>query len=138
MSEGQISLQVITPRRIALECGVSSLVVPGQAGQMGIWPRHAPAMVALKPGIMRYRDDNGMGTMVVHGGFVEVYRDRVVILADAAELPHEIDIERAREARRRAEKRLEEGGEEVDYARARAALERALARLTLAERASDA
>lgn len=129
-----ISLQVITPRRVVEECQVSSLVVPGSGGQMGIWPRHAPAMVALKPGILRYRIDQEQHQLSIGGGFVEVNRDQAVILADAAERIDEIDVKRAQAARRRAEERLRKpaGDEEVDHARAMAALERALARLRLA------
>ncbi len=137
MSE-PISLQVITPRRVVERSRVRSLVVPGQNGQMGIWSRHAPAMVALNPGLLRYRREDGVHLIAVHGGFAEVYRDRVVVLADAAELPHEIDIERAQAARRRAEERLQgASSEDIDQTRARAALERALARLRLAERTGD-
>ncbi len=128
-----ISLQVVTPRRVVEECQVSSIVVPGSDGYMGIWPRHAPAMVALKPGILRYRIDQEQRSLAISGGFVEVNRDQAVVLADAAERPDEIDVQRALAARQRAEERLRKpDSDEVDYTRAMAALERALVRLRLA------
>lgn len=132
MSEGTMNLQVVTPMRVVDECYSRSVVVPGRDGHMGIWPRHAPAMVALRPGILKYRAEDGMRVMAIGGGFVEVNENQVVVLADSAERPDEIDVERALAARQRAEERLHDAGDEVDHVRARAALERALVRLRLA------
>ncbi len=132
MNSPSLDLQVVTPRRVVDQCRATSVVVPGTLGHMGIWPRHAPAMVALRPGMLRYRVGDESRLMAIGGGFVEVSADQVVILADSAERPDEVDVERALAARQRAERRLSDPSGDVDHARARAALERALARLRLA------
>ncbi len=110
----------------------------GVEGYFGVWPAHAPFLTSLGSGEVTYRAGREEHRLAVHGGFAEVGRDRVIILADTAELPEEIDVARARRARERAEQRLAgKTGEETDYARALAALNRALVRLQLAGRASS-
>ena len=110
------------------------MVAPGIEGELGILPHHAPLLTALQPGELRIKKDGEEESMAVTGGFLEVRRDRVIILADAAERVEEIDIERAEAARRRAEERLRTRGEGVDVAGAEAAMKRALMRLKVARR----
>jgi len=114
--------------------GVDEVVAPGVAGELAVLPRHAPLLTMIKPGVMRILKGGEEIEMAITGGFLEVRQDRVTILADAAERAEEIDVVRAEEARRRAERILEERVAEEDLARAAAALQRALLRLKVAER----
>lgn len=128
-----VIFEVVTPERKILREEVESVVVPGAEGYLGILPRHTPLLTTLKPGVVHYRTAGGKTErLAVSGGFMEAGPDRAVILADTAELASEIDAERARQARERAEKRLRERPPGLDVARAEAALARSLARLKAA------
>jgi F-type H+-transporting ATPase subunit epsilon len=109
---------------------------PGTDGRLGILPSHAPLLASLRPGELRLqpRDDDEEISIAIGGGFIEVSKDRVIVLAHSAERATEIDTQRAVEARARALDRLQSRGHDVDTARARAAMERAEARLRVAER----
>ncbi|MHC5212481.1 MAG: ATP synthase F1 subunit epsilon [Planctomycetota bacterium] len=112
-----------------------SVVVPATKGSMGILPRHAPLMSSLEVGLTRVREPGGAEHRFVTGsGFVEVHRNRVLVLVDFGDLPERIDIRRAEEARERAKARLRTPQETVDRVRAEAALQRALMRLRFAGR----
>ncbi len=116
---------------------VDEVVVPGSEGYFGVLPGHAPLLSTLGVGEVSYRHGREEHYLAVMDGFAEVRGDRVIILAESAELPEEIDRERAERSRQRAEQRLagrSGGPDEVDYARALAALSRALARLQVASR----
>ncbi len=133
------TLQIITPSSVLLEReDTEFLLLPGEGGELGVLPGHAPLLSGLKIGEASARftgaDEDQFQYIGISGGFVHVRPDCVVILADAAELAEDIDIERARQARQRAEKRLAEAAHETDVARAEAALARAMNRLTVAER----
>ena len=108
------------------------MVVPGRQGLLGVLPRHSPMLVILRPGVLVFRRDGTKERMAVSGGVCQVLENRVLVLADAAELAQDIDVLRARAARDRALSRLRSRSAEVDEARARAALERAMARLRAA------
>lgn len=127
-----IQLEVVTPERLVEAVGVESLVLPGADGFIGVLKDHAPMVARLKAGPLRVRVDGKVRRFAVSGGFFEVAGNRAIVLADAAERAEEIDIERARAARDRALARLRTRGEDVDYVRARVALERALVRLKTA------
>lgn len=126
---GPITLQLVTPERVVSSLDVEALIVPGSQGYLGILPDHAPMVVQLKAGPVVVRAGGSMRRFAVTGGFFEVADNKAIILADAAERAEEIDVERARAARDRALARLRSKQEDIDYSRARAALERALARL---------
>jgi F-type H+-transporting ATPase subunit beta len=118
-------LEVVTPQRRILTVEVESVIAPGAEGYLGILPRHAPLLTTLKPGVVYYRKVGGKTErMAVSGGFMEAGPDKVIILADTAELSWEIDVERARRAKERAEKRLRERYAGLDVARAEFALQR--------------
>ncbi len=103
-------------------------------GELGVLPRHAALATTVKPGLVKIKLEDGTERFIpVTGGFVEVVPTRVTILADAAELPAEVDVERARSAKERAEQRLTKLPDGVDVARAEASLKRALTRLEAAE-----
>ncbi|MGI9952094.1 F0F1 ATP synthase subunit epsilon [Moorellaceae bacterium AZ2] len=132
VARGPFSLEVITPERVLLSTEASSLVAPGVLGYLGILPGHAPMVTLLVPGVITYREGGQEKRLAVSGGLLEVVDDRVVILADTAEKAEEIDVERARRAKERAERRLKERPPGVDLVRAESALKRALARLKAA------
>ncbi len=131
----RVRFELATPTRLVVTAEVEEVVAPGVEGYFGVWPGHAPFLASLGTGLVSYRDGGREHVLAVNGGFAEVRPDRVIILADTAERPEEIDVARAQRARERAEQRLAgKGGEEVDYARALAALNRAATRLQLASR----
>lgn len=131
----EIHLEIVTPDRQVARDKVIAISVPGKEGYMGILPGHAPLLSLLKVGELSYTQGNVTHYLAVNWGFVEVLGDRVIVLAETAERAEEIDIDRARQAKQRAEERLGKVSDsEVDMNRARTALERAMARLEVAER----
>lgn len=129
-----IKLEVVTAEKLLFSEDVTSVLAPGEDGQLGILPHHAPLMTILKPGELIVKRGSEELFLSVTGGFLEVRPQQIIVLADAAELPEEIDIDRAREAKKRAEERLRTKSPEIDHARAEAAFSRALIRLKVAER----
>jgi len=126
----RLTLEVATPSRSIISEQVDEVVVPGVEGYFGVLPGHAPLLSTLGIGDLTYRFGRDERHVAVAGGFCEVRNDKVIVLADTAELPQEIDRARAERARDRAEQRLTgRSGEDVDYTRASAALARALNRL---------
>jgi F-type H+-transporting ATPase subunit epsilon len=120
---------------------VEEVVAPGTEGYFGVLPGHAPFLTTLGSGEVCYRHGRDERCFAVSGGFAEVTGERVIILAETAELPEEIDRPRAERAKQRAEQRLSGKSpfgttEEIDYTRAAAALARATARLQAAMRAN--
>src|SRR5436190_23909025 len=131
----RITLEVATPSRLVIGEQVDEAVVPGIEGYFGVLPGHAAFLTTLGIGELMYRIGRDEHYLAVSGGFAEVRNDKVIVLADTAERPEEIDRTRAERARERAERRLAgRVEEEVDYERALAALARALARLLTAGR----
>lgn len=128
-----LRLEVVTPQRRVLETEAESIIVPGVDGYIGFQANHAPLVAGVGVGIVEFGPEHGKKERIaVSGGFVEVAGNRVCILADAAERSEEIDVERARAAKERAERRLRSRDEEIDRARAEASLRRALNRLRAA------
>jgi len=99
---------------------------------IGIWPKHAPLVTAMKIGVVRVVKDGEEIQIAISDGFMEVQPDRVNLVVRTAELPEQIDVDRAEAAKERAEKKLEKDHENIDFARAEASYERALARLKAA------
>jgi len=129
-----LTLEVATPTRLVVAETVDEVVVPGSEGYFGVLPGHAPLLATLGIGELMYRKDTAQYHLALTGGFAEVRNDKVIVLAENAERPDEIDRERAQRAKERAERLLNGREPEVDYARAQAALERALIRLQVAGR----
>src|SRR5436305_15198765 len=128
-------LEIVTPERLAYSGEVDSVQVPGSEGELGILPHHAPLVSMLGIGELRIRTGGSEELFAIAGGFVQVRPDKVVVMAETADMASEIDLERAQEAPREAERALSEGFEEpADLARARASLQRALLRIRVAER----
>jgi len=134
VAEG-LTLEIATPARLVVSDVVEEVVAPGIGGYFGVLPGHAPFLTTLGVGELTYRKGREEYHLAVAGGFAEVRNDKVIVLVDSAERPEEIDRARAERARERAEQRLSGRTEgEVDYARAMAALSRALTRLQVAGR----
>lgn len=132
--------ELATPTRLLVSTEVDEVVAPGTEGYFGVLPGHAAFLTTLGSGEVCYREGREERCLAVSGGFAEVNGERVIILAETAELPEEVDRARAERAKERAEQRLAGRSprgtpEEIDYARAAAALARALARLQAASRA---
>lgn len=128
-----ILLEVVTPERSIVSEQAQIVMAPGSLGEFGVLSGHTPFLTSLKVGTLKYTDAGGSERAVfVSGGFAEALPDRVTVLAESAERRKEIDVQRAQAARQRAEERLEKEADDIDYVRAKAALERALYRLRLA------
>jgi F-type H+-transporting ATPase subunit epsilon len=127
-------LEIVTAERMVFSEDVSALVAWGVEGQLGILPHHAPLMTILQPGDLMIRKEREEEYLAISGGFLEVRPDKVIILADACERADEIDVARAEEAKKRAQKTMRAAPLTVDAASAEVALRRSLARLKVAER----
>ncbi|MFC1921199.1 F0F1 ATP synthase subunit epsilon [Chloroflexota bacterium] len=128
-----IKLDVVTAERLVYSDEVDILLAPGIEGQLGILPNHVALMTMLKAGEMIARKSDDEIVWAISGGFLEVKPDRIIVLADTAERDDEIDLQRAEEAKRRAEERLKERITTIDASRAEAALQRSIARLKVGQ-----
>jgi F-type H+-transporting ATPase subunit epsilon len=129
-----IRLEVVTPEKEVVNEMVQIVMAPGSLGEFGILAGHTPFMTSLNTGSIHFRDQSGNDQHVfVSGGFAEALPDKVTVLAESAEKTDDIDLNRAKAAMERAEKRLEDRSkEDIDFVRAKAALERAIMRIKLA------
>ena len=129
-----IDLQIVTPDRMLVHEPVDEVEIPGTEGYFGVLPGHTPLLASLAVGELWYRKGQEKTFLSIAFGFAEVLPDRVTILAQLAERAEDIDVNRAEDARKRAESRLSQPKSEIDYERARAALQKSLARLQVASR----
>jgi F-type H+-transporting ATPase subunit epsilon len=130
MAADSIQLVIVTPVRQLLGESVVEAQLPGADGYLGILPGHAPLITELGIGELTYRTSGGQsGLLAVIRGFAEVLPDRISVLAEIAERAEEIDVKRAQEALKRAQELIAKGGDNVDWDRASAALQRALVRI---------
>jgi len=128
-------LEIVTPERLAYSDTVDAVVLPGSEGELGVLPHHAPLLTMLGVGELRIRKSGAEESFAIVGGFLQVRPDRVVVMAETADMASEIDLEKAQQARRDAEQALESGYTEgADLSAARAALQQALLRIRVAER----
>jgi F-type H+-transporting ATPase subunit epsilon len=128
-------LEIVTPERLAYSDTVDAVTLPGSEGELGVLPHHAPLVTMLGLGELRIRKGGEVESFAIAGGFLQVRPDKVVVMAEMADMAADIDVEKAAEARKEAEKALEGGFDEgADLAQARAALQVALLRQRLAER----
>ena len=104
-----LHLEIVTPERLAYSDTVDSVVLPGAEGEMGVLPHHAPLLATLGVGELRIRKGGEEEFFAIAGGFVQVRPDKVVVMAETADMASEIDVEKAQEARREAERALESG-----------------------------
>ena len=129
----KIRLKLVTPGRLLLDEEVDEVTAPGALGEFGVLPKHISFLTLLEVGEMSYKQGGERHHLALSGGYAEVLDEVITVLAGAAEYSDEIDIERARAARERAEKRMAElSQEDKEFAAAEAALRRALVRLQVA------
>ena len=130
-----IQLEIVTPERLAYSDTVDAVVLPGSEGELGVLPHHAPLVSMLGVGELRIRKGGQEESFAIVGGFLQVRPDKVVVMAETADMASEIDLEKAQEARLEAERAIESGYQEgADLAAARAQLQQALLRIRVAER----
>jgi F-type H+-transporting ATPase subunit epsilon len=125
----KLRLEIVTPDRLVLAEQVDEVVLPSQDGYMGVLPGHAPLLAQLDIGEVSYRIGNQRQYLAVSGGYAEVLRESVSVLARTAELAEEIDLERAEQARTRAKSQLEEGPSPDKLRFAEVHLKRAISRI---------
>lgn len=133
----KMKFQIITPERVVYTDEIDQVTINTQDGEITVLPNHIPLVSILKSGEMILKKDNEEKSLAVAGGFLEVRDDnQIIVLADAAEKAEEIDIVRAQEAMRKAEKTMKEARKEdnVDFIALQAALDRALVRLKVGNR----
>lgn len=132
MAEGnKFLLRIITPDRIFYEGEASMVEFNTTEGEIGVYKEHVPTTVIIAPGILTITEDTEQKDAALHAGFVEILQDKVTIMAEVVEWPSEIDMERAEDARHRAEERLASKTPETDIARAETALQRAMVRINV-------
>jgi F-type H+-transporting ATPase subunit epsilon len=132
----KLRLEIVTAEREVFADEVDMVVAPGGEGELGILPRHAPLLTTLQPGVLRLKKDGAETLMAVSGGFMQVYRDRVLVLADTAERAEEIEEDRAEDARQRALTALQQGQRDgaLQAEAARISLRKSLVRLQVVRR----
>ena len=122
-------LRIITPERVFYEGEVSMVEFNTTEGEIGVYKKHVPTTVIVSPGILTITEAEETREAALHAGFAEILQEEVVVLAEIIEWPAEIDIDRAKAAKDRAEERLRSKTPETDVMRAETALQRALARI---------
>jgi len=133
---GKIKFKIVTPERVVFEEEVDQVTLPTQEGEITVLPNHIPLISVLQAGELVAKKDSEEIAMAVSGGMVEVQKNELTVLADTAERAEEIDLARAEEARRRAEKLKEEKvrADETEYAAVAATFEKNLARIKVAKK----
>ena len=133
-SEKSFELRIITPDRVFYEGSAEMVEMDTREGAIGVYKSHVPTTCILRPGILTIHLEGGEEKQsALHGGFVEILKESVTVLAEAAEWPGEIDVERAKQAKERAETRLQAHNEDLDPLRAEMALRRAITRIKAAK-----
>ena len=134
----QIHLEVVTPAGPVVSDDVDIVTAPGVGGEFGVLANHAPFLSTIKTGTLSYTKDKQTRYLMVSGGFSEVSNNKITFLVESADYGNDIDVDRAMQAKERAEKRLAQAraqDETFNRVRAEAALQRALARVRAAEQA---
>ena len=131
MADKVFNLQIISPTRIFFDGDATMVEMKTSEGEIGVLAGHIPLTAILTPGVVKIHQEEGTKEAALHDGFVEIRKDRVTVLAESCEWPDEIDVERAEEAKERAENRIKSGRKDVDMLRAELALKKALTRIDL-------
>lgn len=127
-------LKVISPDRIFFDGEADMIELKTTEGEVGIYKHHIPLTAIVAPGTLRIKKDQEEKVAALLDGFIEILKEEVTILAESCEWPEEIDVNRAQEAKLRAERRIKSGEGEINEARAESALRRSLIRLEVAEK----
>ena len=128
----KLTLEVVTPEKKVLSESVDEVVLPGREGYLGVLPCHAPLLTSLRIGQVEYRQGGATARLALAWGFAEVLPDRVSILADVAERPDEIDLERAKAKKEEIERAMKEAAPGFDFAKAQDSLQKAIVRIDIA------
>ncbi|TDL32914.1 F0F1 ATP synthase subunit epsilon [Jeotgalibacillus sp. S-D1] len=128
-----VKVSIVTPDGPVYESDVEMVSTKAQSGELGILPGHIPMVAPLEIGAVRLKKEGHIDYVAVTGGFLEVRPEQVTILAQAAEPASQIDIERAKEAKQRAEKNLQAQQDNIDFQRAELALKRAMNRIEVGQ-----
>ncbi len=137
MSDKYIQFEIVTPERVVLREEITQITLPTKMGEITVLPNHIPLVSSLMPGVVHVKKKNGEDEVIsISGGFLEVLKDKVVILADTAERAEELDLARAEAARQRAEKLKEDSrhAEHINFTEINAAIEKELARTKAVKR----
>lgn len=126
-----LALKVITPVKNFYEGNVSMVEFTTTEGNVGVYPEHIPMTAVIAPGTLKIHEEGKILTAALMSGFVEILKDKITIMAEVCEWPDEIDENRAKEAKERAERRIRENHVNTDFIRAELALKRALVRLNI-------
>lgn len=133
--ETEIQLEVVAPDKTLLTVTVDSVTIPGMDGDFSVLPGHTPFLAALRNDVMTTRSNTNTKRYAINGGYAEVRDNKVIVLTQTVEAADEIDVERAKKAHERAERKLRgEEGPDMDLRRAELALQRAVVRLQAAGR----
>jgi len=130
----KLVLEIVTPERQVIKAIVDEVSLPATQGYIGVLPGHAPLLTTLSTGIVKYKQKDKEYFLFLSGGFAEVLSDKIIVLAQIVEKPDEIDVERAKSSKERAEKRLSSHDKDIDIDRAMASLKRALARIEVSSK----
>ena len=134
MAEKLFRLEIISPDKMFYTNDVVMAEYNTTEGEVGIYAGHIPMTQIIAPGRLTITEESGQKIAALLSGFVEITPEKVTILAEAVEWPENIDVERAKEAKIRAERRIGSGKDDVDMARAELALKKALIRLSVTEK----
>lgn len=126
-------LKIISPDEMFYEGEADFLEFTSVEGGMGVYKNHIPLTTILEPCVMNIHNGTDVKKAAILGGFLEILQDKITVLAEDAQWPDEIDVDRAKEAKKRAEERLSHNGPNMDVRRAQAALKRAIARINAAK-----
>ena len=128
----KLQLVVVTRERKIVEADADEVILPAYDGEIGVLPGHTPLLATLRVGIMRYRSGGKTSSLVLSWGFAEVLPDRVIVMAETATLPGEIDPAAAEQARREAEKEMAYiSSHDPEFAVVEARLEESVAMINL-------
>ncbi|MCI9138466.1 ATP synthase F1 subunit epsilon [bacterium 1XD42-8] len=134
MADDRFQLRIITPERVFYEGEASMIELTTTEGEIGVYKNHVPLTYIIAPGILRIMETGETKEAALHSGFIEILQEKITILAEAIEWPNEIDVNRAQEAKVRAERRLNDKAGDINLLRAETALQRALARIQVAKK----
>lgn len=128
------TVQIITPDRIFYEGDATMIEFNTEAGEIGVYPKHIPLTTVISPGVVTIHEESGEKKAAVHAGFAEILPDQVSIMAEIAEWADEINLDRAEQAKKRAEERISQKAQDTDMDRAEFALKKAVVRIEAAKR----
>jgi F-type H+-transporting ATPase subunit epsilon len=130
----KIKVEVLQPLQIKIDAHCDHVIIPGIEGDFGIFSEHTPFITKIRPGILKLYSDEMEDRYAIHDGFVTIENNIVKIVCEVIEKDDEVDINRAEEARDRAEKRMKSAEDDIDFRRAELALKKALVRLKIKNR----